>query len=333
MIPSMLDGRGRPLRDVRISLTDHCNLRCTYCMPKDRGGLSFFPSLEVLSFDEIVRLVAALSALGLRKVKLTGGEPLLRPQLPELVSLLRGSHRDLEINLTTNGILLPPVASALRAAGLTRITISLDGLRPQSLQAMSGRGDLATRALDGIEAALVAGFTPLKINMVVMRGLNDGDVEDMAARFRSPNTILRFIEFMDVGTLNRWRPTDVVPSAEILSRLRQRADLLPVDPSHPGETAKRYRYADGSGEIGFISSVTEPFCGDCNRLRVTATGTAHTCLFSPAGPNLRPYLGQGDGERLVEVLTSLWRERRDQYSVERSHAPARRKLEMFSMGG
>jgi len=333
MIPSMVDGRGRPLRDVRISLTDHCNLRCTYCMPKDRGALSFLPASEILSFEEIVRLVSALSALGLRKVKLTGGEPLLRPRLPELVGALRASHPDLEINLTTNGVLLPPVASTLRAAGLTRITISLDGLRPQGLQAMSGRGDLAVHALDGIEAALVAGFTPLKINMVVIRGLNDGDVEDMAARFRTPNTILRFIEFMDVGTLNRWRQSDVVPSAEILSRLRQRADLLPVDPAHPGETAKRYRYADGSGEIGFISSVTEPFCGDCNRLRVTANGTAHTCLFSAAGPNLRPYLGEGDGARLVAVLSSLWRERRDQYSVERSHAPARRKLEMFSMGG
>jgi GTP 3',8-cyclase len=333
MTPPLIDARGRALRDVRISLTDHCNLRCTYCMPKDRGELSFLPTHQFLSFDEIGRLVAALSELGLRKVKLTGGEPLLRQHVPDLVCNLRAAHPDLEINLITNGVLLPAVAAALRAAGLTRLAVSLDGLRPQRLHTMSGRGDLAARALDGIDAALAAGFAPLKINMVVIRGLNDDEVEAMAARFRGPHTILRFIEYMDVGTLNRWRRADVVPSAEILLRLRQQATLLPMDPSHRGETAKRYRYADGSGEIGFISSVTEPFCGDCNRLRVTADGTVHTCLFSSAGPNLRPYLDEGDGQRLRELLSSLWQQRRDQYSVERSRMPARHKLEMFSMGG
>jgi cyclic pyranopterin phosphate synthase len=333
MTAPLLDARGRALRDVRISLTDHCNLRCTYCMPKDRGELSFLPKHQFLSFEEIGRVVAALSTLGLRKVKLTGGEPLLRPHLADLVGNLRAAHPELEINLITNGVLLPAVAADLRAAGLTRITISLDGLRAQRLHAMSGRGDLAARALAGIDAALAAGFAPLKINMVVIRGLNDDEVVGMAARFRGPHTILRFIEYMDVGTLNRWRRADVVPSAEILSRLRQQADLVPVDSTYRGETAKRYRYADGSGEIGFISSVTEPFCGDCNRLRVTADGAVHTCLFSSAGPNLRPFLGEGDGERLRAILSCLWRERRDQYSVERSRVPARRKLEMFSMGG
>jgi cyclic pyranopterin phosphate synthase len=302
-------------------------------MPKDRGELSFLPKHQFLSFEEIGRVVAALSTLGLRKVKLTGGEPLLRPHLADLVGNLRAAHPELEINLITNGVLLPAVAADLRAAGLTRITISLDGLRAQRLHAMSGRGDLAARALAGIDAALAAGFAPLKINMVVIRGLNDDEVVGMAARFRGPHTILRFIEYMDVGTLNRWRRADVVPSAEILSRLRQQADLVPVDSTYRGETAKRYRYADGSGEIGFISSVTEPFCGDCNRLRVTADGAVHTCLFSSAGPNLRPFLGEGDGERLRAILSCLWRERRDQYSVERSRVPARRKLEMFSMGG
>jgi len=333
MTEPLVDTRGRALRDVRISLTDHCNLRCTYCMPKDRGELSFLPSSQLLSFEEIARLVAELSTLGLRKVKLTGGEPLLRPNLPDLVGQLRASHPGLEINLITNGVLLPPLAPALRAAGLTRLTVSLDGLRPQRLHAMSGRGDVAARALDGIEAALNAGFAPLKINMVVIRGLNDDEVEGMAARFRGPHTILRFIEYMDVGTLNRWRRADVVPSAEILSRLRKQGDLLPVDPAHRGETARRYRYADGSGEIGFISSVTEPFCGDCNRLRVTSDGTAHTCLFSSAGPNLRPFLAEGQVEQLRAVLSTLWRQRHDQYSVERSSVPARHKLEMFSMGG
>jgi cyclic pyranopterin phosphate synthase len=333
MTEPVVDTRGRALRDVRISLTDHCNLRCTYCMPKDRSGLSFLPNAQLLSFGEIGRMVAALSTLGLRKVKLTGGEPLLRPNLPDLVGQLRAAHPDLEINLITNGVLLPALAPALRAAGLTRLTISLDGLRPQHLHAMSGRGEVAARALDGIEAALNAGFAPLKINMVVIRGLNDDEVESMAARFRGPRTILRFIEYMDVGTLNRWRRADVVPSAEILSRLSKQADLLPVDPAHRGETARRYRYADGSGEIGFISSVTEPFCGDCNRLRVTADGTVHTCLFSSAGPNLRPYLAEGQGERLRAVLSTLWQKRRDQYSAERSRVPARHKLEMFSMGG
>jgi GTP 3',8-cyclase len=329
----LVDTRGRALRDVRISLTDHCNLRCTYCMPKDQSGPSFLPHSQLLSFEEIGRLVAALSTLGLRKVKLTGGEPLLRPNVPDLVGQLRVSHPDLEINLITNGVLLPARAIDLRAAGLTRLTVSLDGLRPQRLHAMSGRGDVATRALDGIEAALNAGFSPLKINMVVMRGVNDDEVEGMAARFRGPNTILRFIEYMDVGTLNRWRPTDVVASAEILSRLRKQTDLLPVDPAYRGETARRYRYADGSGEVGFISSVTEPFCGDCSRLRVTADGTLHTCLFSSAGSNLRPYLAAGQGERLRTVLSTLWRQRRDQYSVERSRVPARQRLEMFAMGG
>jgi GTP 3',8-cyclase len=333
MTEPVIDTRGRALRDVRISLTDHCNLRCTYCMPKDRSGLSFLPSPQFLSFEEIGRVVAALSILGLRKVKLTGGEPLLRPHVPDLVGQLRASHPDLEINLITNGVLLPVAVPALRTAGLTRLTVSLDGLRPQHLHTMNGRGEVAVRALDGIEAALNAGFAPLKINMVVIRGLNDDEVEDMAARFRGLQTILRFIEYMDVGTLNRWRREDVVPSAEILSRLRKQADLLPVDPAHRGETARRYRYADGSGEIGFISSVTEPFCGDCNRLRVTADGTVHTCLFSSAGPNLRPYLAEGHGERLREMLGALWRQRRDQYSVERSRISTRHKLEMFSMGG
>ena len=329
----LIDTRGRALRDVRISLTDHCNLRCTYCMPKGRDGLSFLPNPELLTFEEIGRVVATLATLGLRKVKLTGGEPLLRKNLPDLVGQLRASHPGLEINLITNGVLLSEVALTLHAAGLTRMTVSLDGLRPQRLHAMSGRGDLAARALDGIEAALNAGFAPLKINMVVIRGVNDDEVEEMAARFRGPHTILRFIEYMDVGTLNRWRRADVVPSSEILSRLRKQSDLLAVDPAHQGETARRYRYADGSGEIGFISSVTEPFCGDCNRLRVTADGTVHTCLFSSAGLNLRPYLGEGDGERLQAMLSAVWRQRRDQYSVERSHVPARHKLEMFSMGG
>jgi cyclic pyranopterin phosphate synthase len=302
-------------------------------MPKDRGELSFLPSPQLLSFEEIGRVVAALSALGLRKVKLTGGEPLLRKDVPELVARLRAAHPDLEINLITNGVLLPAVAPALRAAGLTRLTVSLDGLRPQRLETMSGRGEVAVRALDGIAAALEAGFSPLKINMVVMRGLNDDEVEAMAARFRGPRTILRFIEYMDVGTLNRWRRTEVVPSAEILSRLRRQADLVPVEPAHPGETARRYRYTDGSGEIGFISSVTEPFCGNCNRLRIAGDGTVHTCLFSSAGPNLRPYLAEGDGESLQAMLSTVWRQRRDQYSVERSNVPARHKLEMFSMGG
>ncbi|HEX7508742.1 MAG TPA: GTP 3',8-cyclase MoaA [Polyangia bacterium] len=333
MSGSPVDTRGRALRDVRISLTDHCNLRCTYCMPKDRSGLSFLPNPKILAFEEVGRLVAALATLGLRKVKLTGGEPLLRKNLPDLVGQLRASHPGLEINLITNGVLLRAMAHPLRTAGLTRITVSLDGLRSQRLDAMSGRGDLAARALGGIEAALDAGFVPLKVNMVVIRGVNDDEVEGMAARFRGPHTILRFIEYMDVGTLNRWRRADVVPSAEILSRLCKQTDLLPVEPAHRGETARRYRYADGSGEIGFISSVTEPFCGDCNRLRVTADGIAHTCLFSSAGTNLRPYLGEGDGERLRAMLSSLWRQRSDQYSVERSQVPGRHKLEMFSMGG
>jgi len=331
---ALADALGRPLRDIRISLTDHCNLRCTNCMTKEAFGPdhAFLPNNRLLSFAEIATLAGALANLGLRKVKLTGGEPLTRPGLAKLVSLLTATLPTVEINLITNGILLAPLAASLRAAGLHRVTISLDSLDPEKFAAIIGRPGQLPKVLAGIAAAEAAGFSPVKINMVVIRGVNDDQVIPMADHFRRPGTILRFIEYMDVGTLNGWQRKAVVPSAEILARLRTRAELYPVDPAYRGETASRYRYADGSGEIGFISSVTQPFCGDCSRLRLSADGKLFTCLFSHHGLDIRPALASG-GDELGRTLADLWRRRDDQYSAKRATAPGRDKIEMFYIGG
>jgi cyclic pyranopterin phosphate synthase len=317
---ALIDARQRPLRDVRISLTDHCNLRCRYCMPKERFGAGhhFLPTTRLLSFAEITSLLRVLARLGARKVKLTGGEPLLRPEVPALVRMLRAVAPELQIALITNGVRLAPQLSALRAAGLDRVTVSLDTLQPQRFAAIGGRGAELDRVLAAIDQAVHIGFRPVKLNMVVVRGINDDEVEAMATRFRSPDTILRFIEYMDVGTTNGWRRDQVVPAAEILARLRRNADVQPCAPAAPGETAIRYRYADGSGEVGFIASVTQPFCGDCNRLRVSADGKLYTCLFAARGLDIRPVLRGADSEaRLSALLTSHWQARLDQYSVER----------------
>lgn len=338
---ALLDGRQRPLRDLRISLTDHCNLRCTYCMPKDSpeasgaARLPLLPSRAHLSFDEIVRLVAVLAKLGLRKVKLTGGEPLVRPGLPRLVAMLREACPTVEVNLITNGILLAPVLPALRAAGLGRLTVSLDTLDPGRFEALTGGRASVDRVTEGITRALEAGFAPLKINMVVIRGSNDGDdVEAMAGFFRGKDTILRFIEYMDVGTRNGWRRSDVVSSASILERLRRRWDLVPVKAGYPGETARRYRYLDGQGEVGFISSITEPFCSSCSRLRLSCDGKLYTCLFARDGLDIGACLrDQASDADLEGALTRLWSTRRDQYSLERAAHAAQEKIEMFYIGG
>jgi cyclic pyranopterin phosphate synthase len=334
--PSLLDARDRPLRDIRISLTDHCNLRCTYCMPKEKFGPDhkFLPADELLTFEEITTLVKNLAALGMRKVKLTGGEPLTRPFLARLIRLLHEAAPEVEVNLITNGILLANEAARLKDAGLDRITVSLDSLDPERFAAISGRGRQLDKILAGIDAAWHAGFRPLKINMVVIRGVNDDEVEAMAARFRHPDTVVRFIEYMDVGTVNGWQRTEVVPAAEILARLRLGADLAPVDAAYRGETAKRYRYTDGSGEVGFIASVSQPFCGDCSRLRLSADGKLFTCLFSKQGFDIKNVLrASGGTHRVRDAIVSLWQGRRDQYSVERANAPAREKIEMFYIGG
>jgi len=334
----ILDSRQRPLHDLRISLTDHCNLRCTYCMPKDSPGgpLSLLPTREYLSFEQISRLVGILARLGLRKVKLTGGEPLVRPGLPQLVKMLRESHPTIEVNLITNGVLLGQFLSSLQAAGLGRLTVSLDTLKPDKFARLTGNRSSLESVTEGISMALAAGFSPIKINMVVIRGVNDDEVESMAAFFRRKNTILRFIEYMDVGTRNGWRRDDVVSSASILERLRQRWDLEPLEvkDQHQGETARRYRYADGQGEVGFISSITEPFCATCSRLRLSSDGKLYTCLFARDGFDVRASLRTTAGDDEVErALAELWTSRRDQYSLERSQHSPREKIEMFYIGG
>jgi GTP 3',8-cyclase len=331
----LLDGRQRVLRDVRISLTDRCNLRCAYCMPQHAFGQHhrFLSAGQVLSFDEIVALGRIFAALGVRKLKLTGGEPLARPAVLELVRMLRAAVPEVEVNLITNGVLLAPMAGSLREAGLDRLTISLDTLRADRFAALAGRPGQLGSVLAGIEAARRAGFRPLKINMVVIRGRNDDEIETIAERFRQPDTVVRFIEYMDVGTVNGWRPDDVVTAAEILARLKKVHDLVPVDPDYRGETARRYGYADGSGEIGFVASISQPFCGDCNRLRLSADGKLFTCLFAKDGLDIRRVLRDDGPAAVRHAITELWHGRRDQYSVERAGTQAGQKIEMFYIGG
>ena len=331
----LLDARRRALRDVRISLTDRCNLRCTYCMPEHAFGAQhrFLPSNRVLAFDEIVSLARLFADLGARKIKLTGGEPLARPGVHGLVRMLRTAVPEVEVNLITNGVLLAPMVASLREAGLHRLTVSLDTLRADRFPAIAGRPDQLEKVLAGIEAARSAGFRPLKINMVVIRGRNDDEVEAMAARFRRPDTVLRFIEYMDVGTVNGWQPSEVVPAAEILARLRKVADLVPIEPIYRGETARRYGYTDGSGEIGFIASISQPFCGDCSRLRLSADGKLFTCLFAKDGFDIREVLRSGGPTAARDAIAELWHGRRDQYSVERTRHHANDRIEMFYIGG
>ncbi|MGD0836559.1 MAG: GTP 3',8-cyclase MoaA [Polyangia bacterium] len=332
---SLRDARGRPLRDIRISLTDHCNLRCTYCMPAHAfpPEHAFLPADRLLAFEELTTLVQILAGLGVRKVKLTGGEPLGRPFLPKLVRMLRQGAPEVEIALITNGILLAPMADDLRKAGLDRLTISLDSRDPARFAAISGRGNQLDKVLAGLAAARRAGFDPIKINMVVIRGINDDEVVDMAQFFRRPDTILRYIEYMDVGTLNQWRRSQVVPAAEILARLRVVADLVPITAACPGETATRYRYADGTGEVGFIASITQPFCGDCSRLRLSADGKLFTCLFAQSGLDIKNALRTGGAGAVHDALVDLWQRRADQYSIERSASATHDKIEMFYIGG
>ncbi len=328
------DRLGRPLRDLRLSVIEACNFRCPYCMPADRiaddHGLD---AASRLSFDEIETVARGFARLGVSKLRLTGGEPLLRKGLPELVARLAMIDGIEDLALTTNGSLLARHAQALRAAGLSRITVSLDTIDAEAFAALSGgRGNVGD-VLDGIDAARLAGFAPVKLNCVVQRGVNEDGIEALAAYARDGGNVLRFIEYMDVGTCNGWSRDRVVPSAELRDRLHARWPLRPLDPNYRGEVASRYAYADGGGEVGFVSSISEPFCGDCHRARVSADGTLYTCLFASGGHDLRPLLAQGDAA-LASAVTALWARRADRYSEQRSEAaPLRRHVEMYLVGG
>ncbi len=328
------DRLGRPLHDLRVSVIETCNYRCPYCMPEgltpDETALD---RARRLDFDEIETAVRAFARLGVSKLRLTGGEPLLRKGLPELIArLVRVPGID-DLALTTNGSLLAGQARALREAGLHRLTVSLDSLDPDGFRAMSGgRGELAD-VLAGLAAAEVAGFRAIKINCVVQRGVNEDQVLALAARFRGTSHVPRFIEYMDVGTCNGWRREHVVPSAELRDRIAAHWPLRALTPTYRGEVASRYAYADGQGEIGFVSSVSEPFCGDCHRARLSADGQLFTCLFASRGHPLRERIGEGE-HALAAHLAGLWQARGDRYSEERAQvSPDRRKIEMFYIGG
>lgn len=346
------DARGRPLRDLRISVTDRCNFRCAYCMPKDvfNSHYAWLPQSALLSFEEITRLARRFVALGVRKLRLTGGEPLLRKRLEDLIGQLAALRtpegQPLDITLTTNGSLLARKARALKAAGLGRVTVSLDGLDDASFRAMNDVDFPVADVLAGIDAALAAGLGPVKVNMVVKRGTNDGQILPMARHFRGSGITLRFIEYMDVGATNGWRMDEVLPSAQVLRQLQAEFPLVPLQASAPGETAERWGYAgpDGRhdpalGEIGFISSVTQAFCGDCNRARLSMDGKLFMCLFAGQGYDLRALLREGaSDERLDAALAAIWRHRADRYSELRASLPPdaqqnARRVEMSYIGG
>ena len=330
------DTLGRGLRDLRISVTDRCNFRCTYCMPKDVFGpdYAFLPRSEVLSFEEITRLARIFKDHGIEKVRLTGGEPLLRRNLERLIEML-AALGGLDLTLTTNGSLLAKKARSLAAAGLNRVTVSLDALDDATFKAMNDVDFPVEKVLEGIDAAAEAGLAPVKINMVVKRGVNEHAVLPMARHFKGSGHIVRFIEFMDVGASNGWRMDDVVPSADIVRMIDAEAPLLPADPNHEGEVAERWRYRDGAGEIGVISSVTQAFCRSCNRARLSTEGRLYTCLFATAGYDLREPLRRGDDDAAIrEAVARIWSVRGDRYSEIRTAETARlRKIEMSYIGG
>ncbi len=331
------DTLNRPLRDLRISVTDHCNFRCPYCMPKEVFGRSyrFLPRRLLLTFEEITRLATIFIAYGVEKIRITGGEPLLRRDVEQLIEMIAGLDGLRDLTLTTNGSLLARKARALRDAGLQRVTVSLDSLDDAVFKGMNDVDFPVERVLEGIEAATAVGLVPIKINMVVKRGVNDESVLDMARYFRGTDCILRFIEYMDVGTTNGWELDDVVPAAEIINMIDDELPLEPVDPNYRGEVAQRYRYRDGGGELGVIASVTQPFCGDCTRARLSAEGVLYTCLFATAGHDIRALLRQGrTDEQISEFLATTWRARQDRYSeIRASETVLWPKVQMFRIGG
>ncbi len=333
----LLDTLQRPIRDLRISVTDKCNFRCPYCMPAEIFGekYEFLPKAEILTFEEITRLARIFVDLGVTKIRITGGEPLLRRDLETLIAKLSQINGVQDLTLTTNGYLLADKAQRLKDAGLRRLTVSLDAIDDQTFNLMSGRAHGTERVLEGIRSAEKAGFQAIKINAVVQKGINDHLVIDLAQHFHNTGHILRFIEFMDVGNRNNWNMDQVVPAAEIIDRIHTVLPLEPLDPNYTGEVAKRYRYLDGGGEIGIIASVTQPFCGDCTRARLSTDGKLYTCLFASEGTDLRDALRQGaSSAHLRNKITWTWRRRTDRYSeIRTDHTPATHKIEMYQIGG
>jgi cyclic pyranopterin phosphate synthase len=333
----MLDQFRRPLRDLRVSVTDRCNFRCTYCMPKQAYGrdFHFLPRPDLLTFEEITRLVRVFVGGGVRKVRLTGGEPLLRRDLPALVAHIAAVEGVEDIALTTNGVLLTRHARALRDAGLRRVTVSLDSVDDAVFRAMNDMDVPLARVVEGIDAAIEAGLAPVKLNAVIRRGVNEAGTLDLARFARERGCILRFIEFMDVGTTNGWRLEEVVPAAELVARIDAEMPLEPVAAGYRGEVAGRYRYRDGGGEVGMISSVTRPFCADCSRARLSADGRLYTCLFATEGHDLRGPLRAGASDAdLSDLVGGVWGGRRDRYSEARSELTAGlRRIEMSFIGG
>jgi cyclic pyranopterin phosphate synthase len=339
----LLDALGRPLRDLRISVTDRCNFRCSYCMPEEIFGekYRFLPRAEILSFEEIERLVGIFAGLGALKLRITGGEPLLRVDLPDLLRRLAQVPGVEDLALTTNATLLPRQAQALADAGLRRVTISLDSLDEEVFGQMNGGKLSVARVLEGVEAAERAGLGPIKINTVVQKGVNDHTLVELARHFKGTGHIVRFIEFMDVGTRNEWDMSQVLPAAEIVARIDAELPLEPAEPNYLGEVAKRWRYRDGQGEIGVIASVTQPFCGECTRARLTTEGKLVTCLFASDGVDLRAPLRSGaSDDELRALVAGTWQQRRDRYSEERQDLLQvegtkgdRRRIEMYQIGG
>jgi len=334
------DTFARPMRDLRISVMDRCNFRCPYCMPREtyHDRYRFLGSHERLSFDEIVRLARLFVQLGVRKLRLTGGEPLLRTNLPDLIGDLTDIPGVEDVALTTNGVLLARYATELKAAGLQRVTVSLDSLDAQVFARMSGGFAGVEEVLEGIEHARRAELTPIKINAVIQRGVNDHTALDLVERFRGTGVIVRFIEYMDVGNRNHWSEGLVVPSKELLTRIGTRWPLEPLDPGYRGEVARRYAFSDGQGEVGFISSVSQPFCGDCTRSRLSSDGVLYTCLFATHGTSLRDAMrGGASDDQLLELIRGVWLARSDRYSEQRASlrraAGDERKVEMFYIGG
>ena len=333
-----VDTRGRGVADLRLSVTDRCNLRCTYCMPRELFGANhqFLPRSEILSYEEFARLVGIFAGLGVSKVRLTGGEPLLRPEIETLISAIAGTSGIEDIAMTTNGALLAGRAGSLREAGLSRVTVSLDSVDPATFATMADTKVPLSTVLDGITAAVEAGFGPIKLNAVVQRGVNDDGIVELAKYARDGGHVLRFIEYMDVGSSNGWTSSDVVPAAEIIARVNAVFPIRTLPPSRAGEVARRWGYEDGRGEIGVITSVSEPFCGDCTRARITSTGELFTCLFASQGTDLRVLLRSGaTDDELRAAITSVWAARDDNYSEQRQNLlPLEvRRAEMSYLGG
>ena len=338
--PGPRDKFGRSIRDLRVSVTDRCNFRCPYCMPSEVYGekYQFLPKAELLTFEEIASLARIFVGLGVTKLRLTGGEPLVRNGFEQLVSMVAGIEGIQDLTLTTNGYLLAQKAQALKDAGLQRITVSLDSLDEEVFKEMNGLGYGPKRVLEGIAKAEEVGLGPIKINAVVQKGVNDHTIVDLARRFKGTGHIMRFIEYMDVGNLNGWKLDDVVPAEDIFGLIDAEMPLEPIEPNYRGEVALRYRYRDGQGEIGIIASVTKPFCGDCTRARLSTDGKLYTCLFATHGTDLRNPLRAGaSDEDLRDLISSVWGGRVDRYSELRTYATKlenpSKKIEMYQIGG